>query len=82
MSAIPMGSQSKPGGRRFWHELAERLDALVAYPAKHAISEQELRRVDDGIKRCRQLMFQKQQRKRDVTLARVTVARDARSRGR
>ena len=43
--------------RRFWHGLAERLDALAAYPTKHAVSEQELRKVDDDIKRCRQLMF-------------------------
>jgi hypothetical protein len=64
MSAISIGSQSKPARRRFWHELAERLDALVAYPTKHAVSELELRRVDEDIKRCRQLMFQKPQQKR------------------
>ncbi len=81
MSAVSIGSQSKPVRRRFWHELAERLDALVAYPAKHAVSEWELRRVDEDIRRCRQLMFQKQQQKRDMKLVRVTAARGTRIRG-
>ncbi len=59
--------------RRFWHGLAERLDALAAYPTKHAVSEQELRKVDDDIKRCRQLMFKKPRRQRDAKLGRLSM---------
>ena len=64
MSVLSDNSSLKPANRavkrrRFWRGLAERLDALVAYPTKHAISEQELRRVDDDIRRCRQLMVKK-----------------------
>jgi hypothetical protein len=49
MSVIPIDSGPKPVNRtvkrwRFWHRLAERLDALVAYPVNNAVSEQELRR--------------------------------------
>lgn len=83
MNVIPIDLHPKPAKRRrFWQEFAKRLDALFAYPAKHAVSEQELRRVDEDIKRCRQLMFKKRQQKRDAKLARVTVAREARIRGR
>ncbi len=87
MSVIPvdLGPKPAPRGakrRRFWRGLAERLDALVAYPTKHAVSEQELRRVDDDIRRCRQLMFNKPQQKRDAKLASVTVAPEARIQGR
>ncbi len=64
----PADSAAKQRG--FWHGLAERLDALTAYPTKHAISEQELRKVDDDIKRCRQLMFKNPQRRR---LGRLSV---------
>ena len=46
---------------------------MVAYPAKHAVSEQELRKVDDDIKRCRQLMFKKPQRQRDARLGRLSM---------
>lgn len=59
MSAIlvsrkpPDHAAKRPG---FWQGLARRLDALAAYPARRAVSEQDLRRVDDDIKRCR-LMF-------------------------
>ncbi len=60
--------------RRFWHGLAERLDALAAYPAKHAVSEQELRKVDDDIKRCRQLMFKKPRPQRDAKLGRLSMS--------
>jgi len=81
MSAIPVDFRPKPAKRRFWHGFAERLDALIAYPAKHAVSEQELRRVDEDIKRCRQLMVKKPQQKRDAKFARVTAAREARIRG-
>ncbi len=63
--------------RRFWHGFAERLDALVVYPTKHAVSEQELRKVDDDIKRCRQLMFKKSQRQRDAKLERLSMSNAA-----
>jgi hypothetical protein len=59
--------------RRFWQGLAERLDALAAYPTKHAVSEQELCKVDDDIKRCRQLMFKRPQRQRDAKLRRLSM---------
>jgi len=82
MSVLSEDLRRKPADctakrRGFWHELAERLDALVAYPAKHAVSEQELRKVDDDIKRCRQLMFKKPQRQRDKKLGRLSVANPA-----
>jgi hypothetical protein len=87
MSVIPVDLGAKPAirgskRRRFWHGLAERLDALVAYPTKHAVSEQELRRVDDDIRRCRQLMKKPQQARAAklggapmLRAARVTKAR-------
>ena len=79
-------NRSLPDGpakrRRFWRGFAERLDALAAYPTKHAVSEQELRKADDDIRRCRQLMFEKPQHRRDAKFARVTVAREARARNR
>lgn len=73
MSVFPEDLRRNPGHRRaqrrrFWHRLAERLDALVAYPTHHAISEQELRKVDDDIQRCQQLMFKNPQRQRDLEL--------------
>jgi hypothetical protein len=79
MSVLPNDLRRKPADRtakqrRFWHGLAERLDALAAYPAKHAVSEQELRKVDDDIKRCRQLMFKKPQRRREVKLGRLSMS--------
>lgn len=85
MSALPIDLHAndlhaKPARRWFRRALAERLDALAAYPAKHAVSEQELRRVDEDIKRCRQLMFQNQQR--SLKLSRVTATRQARMRDR
>jgi len=40
-----------------WRGFAERFYALVAYPARHAVSERDLRRVDDDIRRCRQLLL-------------------------
>lgn len=83
MSVVPVDLHSKQRKqRRFWRALAERLDAFVAYPAKHAVSEQELRRVDEDIKRCRQLMFQKQQQQRDLKLSRVTTTHQTRTRDR
>jgi hypothetical protein len=66
MSVIPIDLGPKPVNRsvkqwRFWHRLAERLDALVAYPVKNAVSEQELRRVDEDTKHCRELMSENSQ---------------------
>ena len=43
----------KPQG--IWRGLIRRLDALVAHVSKHALSEQELRRADADISRCRAL---------------------------
>ena len=59
MSVIPIDLGRKsvnrvPKLRRFWHRPAEWLEALVAYPIKNAVSQQELRRVDEDIKRCRE----------------------------
>lgn len=83
MSVIPVDLGAKPAirgsKRRFWHGLADRLDALVAYPTKHAVSEQELRRVDDDIRRCRQLMFKKPQQERAAKLGGAPMLRAARA---
>ena len=78
MSVLSDDSSLKPANRatkrrQFWRGLAERLDALVAYPTKHAISEQELRRVDDDIRRCRQLMVKKPQHQRNAKLGGVPI---------
>jgi hypothetical protein len=66
MSVIPFERKAGPESaapqqRGFWHRLANAIDSLAAYQVKHAVSEHELRRVDDGIVRCRQLMFPKSQ---------------------
>ena len=78
MSVIPVElsvapANSAPKRHRFWRELAEALDALVAYPTKHAVSETELRRIADDIERCRRLMFKKSQFHRDARLGRVPM---------
>ena len=77
MSFLTTSAESLPTRatkrRQFWRGLAERLDALVAYPAKHAVSEQELRKVDDDIRRCRQLMIKKPQQLRNAKLGRVSI---------
>jgi hypothetical protein len=57
----PGRESAAPQRRGFWHRFAQAIDSFAAYPVKHALSEQELRRVDDGIVRCRQLMFAKSQ---------------------
>ena len=62
MSEVAADLSFKPPNRaaerpHFWRRVAERLDALAAYSTKHAVSEQELRRVDEDIKRCRQLLL-------------------------
>jgi hypothetical protein len=64
MSVISLDLNRRPvirTARRqgFWHGLARRLDALVAYASKHAVSEQELRRADADIRRCRELIGRK-----------------------
>lgn len=62
MSTVPAEGRPEPAKnaarrRGFWRGFAEWLDALAAYPAKHAVSEHDLRRVDDDIRRCRQLLL-------------------------
>jgi hypothetical protein len=71
MSVIPIDLDARPVNRaaklsRFRHRLAEWLDALVAYPIKNAVSEQELRRVDEDVKRCRDLMSKNRQQGADA----------------
>ena len=83
MSVIPIDLGSKLVKRaakrwHFWHRLAERLDALVAYAIKNAVSEQELRRVDEDIKRCRELTSKNSQQEDDAKLARMRLARGIR----
>jgi hypothetical protein len=73
MSVIPIDLGRKPVNRvlklrRFWHRPAEWLDALVAYPIKTAVSEQELRRVDEDIKRYRELMSKNRRQGADAKL--------------
>ena len=84
MSVIPIDLGSKPVKRavkrwHFWHRLAERLDELVAYPIKNAVSEQELRRVDEDIKRCRELISKNPQQEGDAKLIRMRLARGIRT---
>jgi hypothetical protein len=84
MSVIPFDLGSKPVNRaarrwHFWNKLAERLDALVAYPIKNAVSEQELRLVDEDIKRCRELVSKNSQQERDATLVRMRPVRGIRT---
>jgi len=79
MSVVPAALRWKPGRGQFWRAVAERLYSLAAYPAKHAVSEQELRRVDEDIERCRRLMFYDQQQ-RGLKLARATPTRKTRTR--
>jgi len=84
MSVIPIDLGSKRVNRaakrtRFWHRLDERLDALVAYPIKNAVSQQELRRVDEDIKRCRELMSKNLQQEGDAKLVRMRPARGIRT---
>jgi hypothetical protein len=80
MSVIPIDLGSKRMNRaatpwRFWHRLAERLDALAAYPIKNAVSEQELRRVDEDIRRCRELMSKNLKQEGDAKLVSMRPAR-------
>ena len=80
MSVIPFEPKAKPENtalRRhgFWRRLATAIDSLAAYPAKHALSEQQLHRVDNEIVRCRQLMFSKPQRFSIAVPSRLQVGR-------
>jgi hypothetical protein len=59
--------------RSFWHRVAAGIDALGAYPVKHALSDRQLRRVDDDIERCRQLMSTPPQRRSAVVPRRVSA---------
>jgi len=62
MSVIPvdLGPKSVTNSiskrRSFRRGLAQALDVLVAYPTKHALSEYELCRIDQDIKRYQGLM--------------------------
>jgi hypothetical protein len=78
MNVIPVElgvapTNSAPKRHGFWRGLAHTLEALVAYPSKHAVSETELRRIADDIGRCRRLMFKKSQFHRDARLGRVPM---------
>jgi hypothetical protein len=81
MNVIPFDRSlkaTKPGNgapkrHGFWQGLARTLDAIAAYPSRHVLSEQELRRVDDEIGRCRQLMFKAPHRRRDPIPAHLPV---------
>ena len=76
---IPKSANSAAERRGFWRELAQRLDALVAYPIRHAVSERELRRVDDDIKRGRRLMLNTPRNRGSEILARVPMHHAVRS---
>ncbi len=60
MRAVPSVQAKERGNvpkhRDFWHRLLAAVDSLAAYPVRHALSEREIRQVDDEIERCRQLM--------------------------
>ena len=53
---IPKAAKRTAKRRGFWRGLVQRLDALIAYSIRPAVSERELRRA----KRCRQLISEKQ----------------------
>jgi hypothetical protein len=85
MSVILSVRRTKPANdnlmqRGFWRRLGRAIDALAAYPVKHALSEQELRRVDGDIVRCRKLMFPQRQRSSAVVPLRSSVNRAVRTR--
>jgi hypothetical protein len=84
MSVIPIDLRLKPVNRaatrlHLWHRLAERLDALAAHPIKNAVSQQELRRVDEDIKRCRELMSKNPQQEWEAKIVRMRPAREIRT---
>jgi hypothetical protein len=85
MSVIPFDRKTKPANdnlmqRGFWRRLGRAIDTLAAYPVKHALSEQELRRVDGDIVRCRKLMFPQGQHSSAVVPLRLSVNRAVRAR--
>jgi hypothetical protein len=59
----------------FWQRLATAVDSLAAYQVKHALSEPELRRVDNEIVRCRQLMLPRSQHFSTAAPSRLQVDR-------
>jgi hypothetical protein len=87
MSVIPFDRSLKatepgneaPKRHRFWQGLAWTLHAIAAYPSRHVLSEQELRHVDDDIKRCRQLMFKKPSRRGGVIRGHLPAHRAVRA---
>jgi len=77
MSVIPIDLKRQPARRatrprRLLRRLVQGLDALATYAVKHAVSEQDLRRTDADIRRCRELIARKDIA-RDVHPARVRV---------
>ena len=81
MSVIPFDLTGKPAKRRtkrsgdwrgFAQSLAQGVDALAAYAARHAVSERALRRAAADIKRCRDLMARREL-PRNVNLARLRI---------
>jgi hypothetical protein len=60
MSVVPFkraANNDMPKRAGIWQRCALMIDSLAAYPVRHALSAQDIRRVDDEIARCRQLMF-------------------------
>lgn len=55
--AAPVPDEEKTSRQGFWRGLARRIDALAAYSRRHAVSELELCRADEEIRRCRQAMM-------------------------
>jgi hypothetical protein len=81
MSVIPFDLAGKPAARGtkrsgvwrgFAQSLAQGVDALAANAARHAVSEQALRRADADIGRCRELMARREL-PRNVNLARLRI---------
>ena len=79
MSVISFDLAGRPASRRtkrsviwrgFSESLAQAADALAAYAARHAVSEQAHRRADADIRRCRELMARRELT-RNVNLARL-----------
>jgi hypothetical protein len=72
MSVVPIDLNRRLVSRTdtrqgFWHSFAERLDALVAYASKQAVSERVLRRADAEIGRCRDLFAKKDLSRKDLS---------------
>jgi hypothetical protein len=72
MSDIPVDPDIKRR-RCFWRRLGQKLDSLVAYPVKHALSEDQLRQIGDDIKRCQQLIPTKATRRVNTRLGREAL---------